>query len=504
MLLCRAFKRSSSVLMSQIVGWLPTSQTLPSSAISDIQNRLPTVLQSASLMLTFIYILDSILKNVQGHYIRLFEQRIGEIFQVAFENTSRESEKKALIKLIQVWQLFINSGILAAIYNRLGLKQIEQTVLNANDLKKIADFKFDFFPSSLPQEVIESGNFKLGENVTKDYFLSELRQRQQQPQSADEHSSKTSAIGHHLTQHQTQSYGGVPQNSAGFNNQQPALQQAFKNTTFDQKPSQSMQPNSFLYNAAHLSGSQLDPLLGGGNSGIQYYPPFQAPQGNFITQQSGAGMRGAYTEPAVIFPAAAASGVQMTNQERVRQLIQNLPTRGTTAVADPNLNIPYNSHQQPPTGYPASSYPPTTSQYQQQGYGGPQFQPPINGLHPGGYPQPYYPQQQPPQYMRPIGGAPPQTQANGYMQQSPYPVGPAAQPPYLQQQYPQHHSHHIGDPNFAANFYIKIFLLLQSSPIVQDRIVRPPPRFVARKEGCSCALLQERQGALRVQRVRNR
>lgn len=50
--------------------------------------------------LTFIYILDSILKNVQGHYIRLFEQRIGEIFQVAFENTSRESEKKALIKLI--------------------------------------------------------------------------------------------------------------------------------------------------------------------------------------------------------------------------------------------------------------------------------------------------------------------------------------------------------------------------------------------------------------------
>lgn len=73
--------------------------------------------------------------------------------------------------------------------------------MNANDLKKIADFKFDFFPSSLPQEVIDSGIFKLGENVTKDYFLSELRTRQQQAQNADEHSSKTSAIGHHLPQH---------------------------------------------------------------------------------------------------------------------------------------------------------------------------------------------------------------------------------------------------------------------------------------------------------------
>jgi hypothetical protein len=61
---------------------------------------------------------------VQGNYLRIFEQRIGDIFQVAFENASRESERKALIKLIQVWQLFINPSILAGIYNRLGLNKI--------------------------------------------------------------------------------------------------------------------------------------------------------------------------------------------------------------------------------------------------------------------------------------------------------------------------------------------------------------------------------------------
>jgi CID domain len=56
-----------------------------------------------------MYIIDSILKNVQGKYIKNFEQRIGEVFQSAFLNAQSDDQRKSLIKLINVWSLFLDS-----------------------------------------------------------------------------------------------------------------------------------------------------------------------------------------------------------------------------------------------------------------------------------------------------------------------------------------------------------------------------------------------------------
>lgn len=46
-------------------------------------------------------------------------------------------------------------------------------------MRKIADFKLDFMPNALPREVIESGNFRLGDKVTREAFYQEQRAREQ-------------------------------------------------------------------------------------------------------------------------------------------------------------------------------------------------------------------------------------------------------------------------------------------------------------------------------------
>jgi len=49
--------------------------------------------------------MDSILKNVQGDYIRLFEGKIATIFESAFEAASMD-EKRSLLKMFLIWDLF--------------------------------------------------------------------------------------------------------------------------------------------------------------------------------------------------------------------------------------------------------------------------------------------------------------------------------------------------------------------------------------------------------------
>lgn len=61
--------------------------------------------------------MDSIIKNVQGEYIRLFEDRIAAIFDSAFENAPLE-EKRSLIKMFLIWDLFFNPVRLQAIRDR--------------------------------------------------------------------------------------------------------------------------------------------------------------------------------------------------------------------------------------------------------------------------------------------------------------------------------------------------------------------------------------------------
>lgn len=60
-----------------------------------------------------MYILDSILKNVQGDYVKLFQERIATIFASIFANSQSIDEKRSLIKMFKIWDLFFNEKILA-------------------------------------------------------------------------------------------------------------------------------------------------------------------------------------------------------------------------------------------------------------------------------------------------------------------------------------------------------------------------------------------------------
>lgn len=61
--------------------------------------------------MTYMYILDSILKNVQGDYITFFEERIHEIFVRIFRNSNLE-ERRSLVKMFKIWVMFFEKKVL--------------------------------------------------------------------------------------------------------------------------------------------------------------------------------------------------------------------------------------------------------------------------------------------------------------------------------------------------------------------------------------------------------
>lgn len=73
--------------------------------------------------LTYMYILDSILKNVQGSYVQLFEHAMPQVLQVAFASATTDDEKKAFIKLFKVWEIFLQPGLLEKISSALRLSE---------------------------------------------------------------------------------------------------------------------------------------------------------------------------------------------------------------------------------------------------------------------------------------------------------------------------------------------------------------------------------------------
>ena len=68
--------------------------------------------------LTYVYIMDSIIKNVQGEYIRLFEEKLANIFEVVFEGATSMEEKKSLLKMFKIWTLFFSPQVLELISQR--------------------------------------------------------------------------------------------------------------------------------------------------------------------------------------------------------------------------------------------------------------------------------------------------------------------------------------------------------------------------------------------------
>jgi len=73
-----------------------------------------------------MYIMDSILKNVQGNYIGLYEERITQIFMDSFPKAEL-AEKKSLIKMFKTWDLFFRSEILEVIATKLDIHELVST-----------------------------------------------------------------------------------------------------------------------------------------------------------------------------------------------------------------------------------------------------------------------------------------------------------------------------------------------------------------------------------------
>ena len=69
-----------------------------------------------------MYIIDSILKNVQGNYVTLFETQISQVFRTAFTQARTDDERKSLIKLFNVWSLLFDPAVLDSISTMLNLK----------------------------------------------------------------------------------------------------------------------------------------------------------------------------------------------------------------------------------------------------------------------------------------------------------------------------------------------------------------------------------------------
>jgi len=72
--------------------------------IEHSQNRLP-----------YIYVMDSIIKNVQGNYIQAFEERIVFIFVETYKKLQSQREKSTMVKLLKIWELFLDGKYIQAI-----------------------------------------------------------------------------------------------------------------------------------------------------------------------------------------------------------------------------------------------------------------------------------------------------------------------------------------------------------------------------------------------------
>jgi hypothetical protein len=88
-----------------------------------------------------------------------------QIFPTAFLNAANDDEKRSLIKLFNVWGMFLNPDVLHSISQHLNLPDYDARLMQKPERQKITDFKRRFLPSSLPEEVRASGNFKTGSEV---------------------------------------------------------------------------------------------------------------------------------------------------------------------------------------------------------------------------------------------------------------------------------------------------------------------------------------------------
>lgn len=84
------------------------------------------------------------------------------VFQVSFLNAKHDKERKTLIKMVKIWDLFISKRLLQPILDSTDFKEAYYRLLTKKDKEQIYNYKFGFRPDCLPRSVEASGKFTKG------------------------------------------------------------------------------------------------------------------------------------------------------------------------------------------------------------------------------------------------------------------------------------------------------------------------------------------------------
>ena len=80
-------------------------------------------------------------------------------------NAKSDSEKKTLIKMIKIWDLFISKRTLQPVLDSTDFKEAYYRLLTKKDRIVISEYKHSFVPNCLPKSVAESGRFIRGDRA---------------------------------------------------------------------------------------------------------------------------------------------------------------------------------------------------------------------------------------------------------------------------------------------------------------------------------------------------
>jgi hypothetical protein len=111
-----------------------------------------------------IDIINEIIREVQGNYVHLFQEKMTHLFPVIWQktkNNERGQNKQAMIRLIKIiltWSLFFDEKVLNQIKETINFSE-QEPLLSEEDKSKVSDFLRGFKPKTkgfhLPREVLE-------------------------------------------------------------------------------------------------------------------------------------------------------------------------------------------------------------------------------------------------------------------------------------------------------------------------------------------------------------
>ena len=100
---------------------------------------------------------------MQGEYINWLNPKAATIFQVSFAHAKTDAERKTLVKMVRIWDLFVSKRLLLPILNSTDFNEAYYRLLTKKDRQVISEYKHAFYPNCLPKSIERSGKFYRGD-----------------------------------------------------------------------------------------------------------------------------------------------------------------------------------------------------------------------------------------------------------------------------------------------------------------------------------------------------